>query len=143
MDNSTSYKTKQRDQILDCLIRNKDHHITADEIMSVLERDNTPVGRTTVYRYLDKLISQGSVRKFFIEGGKRACYQYMDQNEACSEHYHLKCVGCGQLFHLKCEYLDELDSHIIDHHSFKVDHSKTVLYGCCGDCAKKTGRNEK
>ncbi|MDD3168466.1 MAG: Fur family transcriptional regulator [Eubacteriales bacterium] len=134
---STSYKTKQRDQIMDCLLKNKDRHITADEIIRTLNAEKTEVGKTTVYRYLDKLVSQGIVRRYFIEGGKSACYQFMDQNNGCSRHYHLKCVDCGQLFHLECDYLGEMDSHIRDHHDFHVDHSKTVLYGQCGTCAGK------
>ena len=143
MNASMSYKTKQRDQILNCLIQNKDHHITAIEIIADLKQGKSPVGKATVYRYLDKLVSQGIVRRFFIEEGKSACYQYMAKNSDCSEHYHLKCVGCGELIHLKCEYLEELDSHVKLHHDFLVDHSKTVLYGCCGKCTKELKRDEK
>lgn len=142
MNTATSYKTKQKDQILDCLIKNKDRHITADEILNVLNEGKPHVGKTTIYRYLDKLVSQGVVRKYFIEGGKSACYQYMDENGACEEHFHLKCVDCGQLFHLDCEYLEEMDSHIREHHGFQVDNSKTVLYGRCGACAGKACRKD-
>lgn len=140
MDTATFYKTKQRDRILDCLIKNKDRHITADEIMKTLNGDRPLAGKATVYRYLDKLVSQGIVRRYFIEEGKSACYQYMEQNDVCGEHFHLKCVDCGELFHLECRYLDEVDSHIRKHHDFHVDHSKTVLYGLCGICAKKGNR---
>lgn len=143
MKTTTSYRTRQRDQILDCLIRNKDRHITADEIMSELNKEKSPVGKTTVYRYLDRLVSRGCVRRYFIEGGKSACYQYMEQNSVCSKHFHLKCVECGQLFHLECDYMGEMDSHIRDHHDFCVDHSKTVLYGQCGGCAGKAGGKDK
>lgn len=139
MNTATSYKTKQRDQILDCLIKNKDRHITADEILAALNGEEPLVGKTTVYRYLDKLVSRGIVRRYFIEGGRSACYQYMEQNGVCNKHFHLKCVDCGQLFHLECDYLGEMDSHIRDQHDFHVDHSKTVLYGQCGSCAGRTG----
>lgn len=143
MDASTTYKTKQRDQIMDCLIQNKNRHVTADEIMSALNKEKTLVGKTTIYRYLDKLVSQGIVRKYIIEEGKRACYQYMEQGTSCNEHFHLKCTDCGQLIHLECDYLDEMNSHIKDHHGFCVDHSKTVLYGQCGFCAGKPGRDKE
>lgn len=143
MNTTTSYKTKQRDQILNCLIKNKDRHITADKIRTVLNGEKSLVGKTTVYRYLDKLVSQGIVRKYMIEGGQSACYQYMERNGVCNKHFHLKCVDCGQLFHLECDYLGELDAHIKDHHDFHVDNSKTVLYGQCGSCAGKSGGNVK
>lgn len=143
MNTATSYKTKQRDQILDCLIKNKDRHITADEIRIALIEEKSSVGKTTVYRYLDKLVSQGIVRKYLVEGGKSACYQYMERNDVCNSHFHLKCIDCGQLFHLECDYLGELDTHIRDHHDFYVDNSKTVLYGHCGACAGKPGGHAK
>lgn len=143
MNAATSYKTKQRDQILDCLIKNKDRHITADEIRLTLNEEKSLVGKTTVYRYLDKLVSQGIVRKYLVEGGKSACYQFMERNNVCNNHFHLKCVDCGELFHLECNYLGELDSHIRDHHDFHVDNSKTVLYGQCGSCAGKSGGHVK
>lgn len=135
---AASYKTKQRDQIMDCLVKNKDRHITADEIISTLNAEKTMVGKTTVYRYLDKLVSDGAVRRYFIEGGKSACYQLVEQKGVCGSHYHLKCVDCGLLYHLECDYLGELDAHIRDHHGFRVDHSKTVLYGHCGTCTEKS-----
>jgi len=138
MNTTTSYKTKQRHQILECLIKNKERHITADEIRIALSEEKSLVGKTTVYRYLDKLVSQGIVRKYIVEGGKSACYQYMERNNVCNKHFHLKCVNCGQLFHLECDYLDELDAHIKDHHDFQVDNSKTVLYGQCGSCEGKS-----
>jgi Fur family ferric uptake transcriptional regulator len=66
----------------------------------------------------------------------------MAKNTDCGEHYHLKCVGCGQLIHLECEYLEKLDSHVKSQHNFRVDHSKTVLYGCCGNCTNEHKRDE-
>jgi Fe2+/Zn2+ uptake regulation proteins len=132
-----NYNTKQKQLILNCLMQNKDRHITADEIKEFLSKGNDMVGKTTIYRYLDKLVSQGLVRKYTVEGGKSACYQYMDQMDQCRNHFHLKCVDCGQLIHLECDYLDDINKHIQSHHDFKIDHSKTVLYGQCGKCAKK------
>lgn len=138
MTASTSYRTRQKDRILECLIKNKDRHVTADEILLELNGQKTQVGKTTVYRFLDKLVSRGDVRRYFIEEGKSACYQYIERDNSCVQHYHLKCTGCGQLFHLQCEYLKKVDSHIRDHHDFNVDHSKTVLYGRCGSCSDST-----
>lgn len=139
MNTEISYKTRQRDQILDWMIQNKDRHVTADEILLALNGNKPLVGKTTVYRYLDRLVAQGTVRRYFIEGGRSACYQYMGQDDGCSSHFHLKCVDCGRLFHLECNYLDSMDSHIRQHHGFRVDHSKTVLYGQCGSCTGKDG----
>lgn len=135
MKKSTTYKTKQKDLILNCLIKYKNQHVTADEIMGYLNKENAAVGRTTIYRYLEKLVSEGIVRKYLIEEGKSACYQYMDGNNECNEHFHLKCVNCGKLMHIDCDYLKEINCHVADHHGFQIDHSKTVLYGYCKACS--------
>lgn len=129
-----SYKTRQREQILNCLTENKAKHMTADEIVIWLKERKTDVGKATVYRTLDKLIEDGRARKYICEEGKSACYQYVDEQGECCRHFHLKCVECGRLIHLKCEYLSDLEQHIMKHHNFIVDNTKTVLYGICEDC---------
>lgn len=129
-----SYKTRQREQILNCLTENSTKHMTADEIVDWLKEHQTDVGKATVYRTLDKLIEEGRARKYICEEGKSACYQYIDEQGECHKHFHLKCVECGRLFHLECDYLSDLEQHILKHHNFVVDNTKTVLYGVCEDC---------
>lgn len=131
---SKSYKTRQREQILNCLTENKTKHMTADDIVSWLKERKAEVGKATVYRALDKLIEEGKARKYISEEGKSACYQYVDDKGECHMHFHLKCVECGKLIHLECDYLSDLEQHILKHHKFVVDNTKTVLYGVCEDC---------
>ena len=134
MSTSNGYKTKQRDLILNYFIENKSKHVTAEDIVIHLNNEGTSVGKSTVYRCLDKLMEQGAIRKYIIEEGIGACYQYQDENNDCEEHFHLKCIDCGRLIHLQCDYLAEADEHILHHHNFRIDNRKTVLYGHCGKC---------
>ncbi len=131
------YKTKQREMILKCLVDNCSKHLTADNIMEYLRANGSAVGKTTVYRYLDKLVAEGAVRKYIVEEGKRACFQYAGENCDCKQHFHLKCTVCNRLFHVECDYLNDLENHVYEHHKFKIDNTKTVLYGVCGECAEK------
>lgn len=136
MNITEGYKTKQRDLILDYFIKNQENHFTAEEIIEHLKQKGTAVGKSTVYRYLDKLVKDGTVRKYFIEEGISACYQYAQSSDKCMHHFHLKCLNCGKLFHIECNYLNEADEHILSHHNFKVDNTKTVLYGKCEECSR-------
>ena len=129
-----SYNTRQRSQVLDCLVNNKAKHMTADEISGWLKENDIVVGKTTVYRTLEKLVSEGKARKYISEEGKSACFQYVDQEGHCEQHFHLKCTGCGKLIHVQCDYLAELEQHVFEHHRFEVDNTKTVLYGVCEEC---------
>jgi len=132
-----SYNTRQRELIFELLKENGGRHMTADEVATALLDKGNAVGKSTVYRYLDKLVESGEVRKYIVEEGKSACYQYVGRSECCSNHYHFKCSGCGALLHIECEFLDEVGEHVLEQHGFKLSNEKTVLYGTCLSCRKK------
>ena len=90
-NNRGKYKTKQRELILDYLVDNKDRHVTVDEIIDYTKESGSPVGKTTAYRYIDELEQKGIIRKYTIEKGICACYQYIDKEEKCYNHFHFKC----------------------------------------------------
>lgn len=131
------YATKQSRQIESCLKENADRHLTADEVFLLLQEKNAAVGRTTVYRHLEKLYADGVLRKFLGGENDSACFQYVEKSAQCKLHYHLKCTCCGTLFHTECAFLNKLSAHIYQEHGFSVDGSKTVLYGLCRSCANK------
>lgn len=131
---TNGYKTKQRDLILNYFIENNNRHVTAEEVVDHLKCQGTSVGKSTVYRYLEKLVEQGMVRRFFIEEGYGACYQYTGNDKQCHEHFHLKCLSCGVLLHIQCDFLVEAERHIFNDHDFIIDNTKTVLYGLCEKC---------
>lgn len=135
------YTTKQSTEILDCLKKNRDKHMTAEEVYDYLRARGGSVGKTTVYRHLEKLYLNGEVRKFLGGENQSACFQLSDGGENCRSHYHLKCTQCGRLFHTECDFLNELSKHILNEHGFTVDGEKTVLYGICGEC--KEGKDLK
>jgi len=132
----TDYKTKQKEIILNLFLQNKDRHLTAAEIVSYINKNDENIGTATVYRYLDKLVGNGTVRKYFLDDKSSACYQYIDPEHKCTEHFHLKCIECGTLTHLDCSYMQTLGEHILDEHGFTIDNSRTVLYGRCKNCEK-------
>lgn len=138
MKNAAEYKTKQKAALEKAVESSSGAHITVDGLTASLERSGTAVGRTTVYRYLERLAKNGTVRKY-VQAGESACYQYVGDRRECREHFHLKCEQCGRLIHIECGHLEELSRHIEASHGFKVNKLKTVLYGICEDCAN----NEK
>ena len=134
MKRESGYNTKQKEKLLEYLISNKEKHTNVQEITAFLSAEGSPVGVATIYRQLDKLVEQGLVRKYAFDGKTSACYQYIEDNEQCRSHFHLKCLSCGRLIHLDCEHLAELAHHIEEEHGFEIDYSQTVFYGRCGDC---------
>jgi Fur family ferric uptake transcriptional regulator len=134
MTRQASYKTKQREGILSYIASLDDAHITAAQIVNHFASIAVPIGRTTVYRHLDKLTETGQIRRYVTDGLSGACYQYIEDSNGCPMHLHLKCEHCNQLQHLECETLDTIQKHIHKKHSFRVNALKTVLYGACENC---------
>lgn len=134
-----SYITKQGQLIKDFLKNNSGRHFSADEVYFVLMSNGEQIGKTTVYRQLERLSDEGTARKFLSGTNGACCYQFADP-DVCHNHYHLKCSKCGELLHVECDFLDKLSEHIYDDHKFTIDGSKTVLYGLCENCGKETSK---
>ncbi len=137
-----NYKTKQKEQILDYLTAHPGEHVTAQEISRHMNQSGISIGTATIYRQLDQLVTDGTIRKYTIDTRTGACYEYLPHSEECHRHFHLKCMQCETLYHVTCEHLCELESHILEHHGFQIDQSKTVLYGICENCRKENEKNK-
>ena len=134
MKRSSNYNTRQREAVLEYIMSHGDTHVTVAQIVSHFMSEKYSIGRTTIYRHLDKLIREGKLRKYNVDGITGACYQYVNDVEIQQKHLLLKCEGCGELIHLDCDELNEIHQHIYRDHTFMVNTTKTVFYGKCGDC---------
>lgn len=127
------YQTRQSRAILTAL--KQTGHATADELYEALRATGCPVGRTTVWRRLEKLVEDGLVQKFAGAPGEGACYQFVGDGRDCGSHFHLKCTACGRLIHLDCDCMRQIEEHVARTHGFRVDRFRTVFYGLCAACA--------
>ena len=129
----TTYRTRQREEIIHYLEGSGGAHLTPQAIAAALPG----VGRSTVYRTLEQMAREGLVRRYAGEAGRSACFQYVGAQGPCHNHFHLKCVDCGRLIHLECQTLAECRNHILREHGFAPDLARTLIYGRCGECGKK------
>ncbi len=130
------YNTKTRQLILDYLINNRQHAVSASNILEHLEAEGASPNPTTVYRYLDKLAGEQRIMKYVADKGEKAVFQYVDEGRHCREHLHLKCVQCGRIYHLDCHFMDEVRAHLMAEHGFTLQCEGSVLYGLCRSCAQ-------
>ena len=136
MARSDGYNTRTRQLILDYLINNRQHAVSASNILEHLEEQGASPNPTTVYRYLDKLAGEQRIMKYVADKGERAVFQYVDEGRHCREHLHLKCVQCGRIYHLDCHFMDEVRAHLMAEHGFTLQCEGSVLYGLCRHCAQ-------
>ncbi len=133
------YKTKQQEIILDFLKSKKDGHVTIADMNDHIRDMGLSVGQSTIYRQMDKLVEEGLVNKYIVDVNSSACYEYIgdESEEEKVSCIHLKCENCGRLIHLKCNEMQELENHLLGRHNFKIDPSRTVLYGICEKCQEE------
>lgn len=128
MSRNESYNTKQKNVILDT-IKKHHHDFTIKEIYEEL---NHSIGLTTIYRYVDKLVSSGRLSKNI---GKDNTTYYLYLEECNHEnHFYLKCEQCGQMIHVDCDCIEELSNHIKNDHNFKLSKEHIIISGICDKC---------
>lgn len=129
------YNTRQKDILISFLKENKQHHFSINEISEEICKHN--IGKSTVYRLIKQLTSEGILRCFYNEEHKVTLYQYADKHQGCDSHFHLKCSNCNKIIHLECDHTKELKEHISAMHNFNIDVNKTILYGYCESCRNR------
>ena len=129
-----SYKTEQRKDLLEYLMKNSSKYVNADDIEKEFKEKNISIGLTTIYRFLNSLEKQGKLRIEIKDHTKY--YQYI--LDECKSHFHLKCKVCGKLIHLKCDDAENLKKHILKEHEFEID-SNSPIIGICRTCEKNKG----
>lgn len=131
---SKAYNTAGKKALIEYMAQNRDRQFTVDRLYEALSSLGVSVGKSSLYRMLERLVADGAVRKFKESELSSAAFQYIESDEACSRHLHLKCAECGKLLHLECPNSIELIAHIYEKHGFFIDSKKSVLYGKCKDC---------
>ena len=118
MKRNESYNTKQKDLILS-IIKKQTHEFTIKYIYNEVS-DKT--GLTTIYRLVDKLVLEGTLKKY-ISKDNITYYQYLEKCDH-DDHFYLKCENCGELIHIDCSSINELSNHLLKEHSFTINKKK-------------------
>ncbi len=125
-----TYHTHQRTSLLNFLKENSERAFTIEEITEKLNNDE--IAKSTVYRLMQKLVSENLVHRTVKGNSRSFVYQYIS-DEKCENHLHMKCTDCGKVYHLDSGVTSIIQSNIKSNTSFEID-SHTVLLGKCGKC---------
>lgn len=127
------YSTRQKRELLKFLQERGMRHFSVDDVVFEMQDRGEKVGRSTVYRYLEQLAAQGSVRKYQSTQGVTQ-YQHVEDAARCGGHSHMMCSRCGDLLHVDCKLMDTLSNHLMAEHGFMLDPRETILVGLCERC---------
>jgi Fur family ferric uptake transcriptional regulator len=115
--------TYPRKRILEILERNRDRHLTADDIYRCLVDAEEEIGLATVYRVLNQFESAGLVEKHNFEGGQ-AFYEL----DSVEHHDHMVCVETGKVIEFVSEEIEAAQKRIADAHGYDIEDHRLVIY---------------
>ncbi len=130
------YETKQRRILLDYLNAHPDQGFSVEELHRGLCSEHAAAdvpGKSTLYRLIARLVSEGLVKRFALGPGHRFAYQIV-ACDACDAHLHLKCTACGCLYHMDHAVSERIMREVLSRSEFSLDEKETVLFGVCKDC---------
>ena len=140
----TPYQTPARRALLSLFSTHPHRQFTAEQVCTLLCQTNEQgtglLGKSTVYRQLNRLCEQGALLRFEDtdpDGGAVHVYQYVLPEQDCATHFHLKCLRCGKVTHLDCDKTDHLIGHVRASHGLSIDCGTSILYGLCSSCEQK------
>jgi Fe2+ or Zn2+ uptake regulation protein len=106
----------------------KKHLLSARSIQTELEK-NLSVNKTSVYRALEHLLSQGIICAYTLFGNE-TMYELRD-----AHHDHVVCMSCHIVEKVECSHPS-----VDVQKNWKIDHHHAVFYGKCHSCTP-TERN--
>jgi Fur family ferric uptake transcriptional regulator len=134
--------TQQRELIVDEFFRSSGH-ISVEDLLARVRKQQAHVGYATVYRTLKLLTDCGlAATRHFDDGQTR--YEVADE----THHDHLICLQCGLILEFENDEIEKLqDEMALRLGGFKVVRHKLELYGLCpkamgikgGSCPKDDG----
>ena len=148
MEEKMKYSTRQQKIILECLQEYGDTFYTIDQFMELLRGKEIQIGRTTVYRGLERLQKEGeegrkkigTITRFVTVGlgllQSLAYFFFLRANGYLMKYGKLVCLECGHTIPLQCGCIDHFVGHVLDEHGFEIDQSRTIFYGYCDSCRR-------
>ncbi len=122
-----------RQAVIDLLAR-QSCALSAFEIEQVLREGQRKVGRASVYRVLDELVSLELVSRLEVGQGI-ARYEPIDPNGA-HHHHHMVCRRCGDVIPFEDDELERTLDRVADRVTFAVADHEITLRGECGACQR-------
>ena len=126
-------RSTKRDRILEIFLRQQGH-LSADDLVDIVHREAPGIGRATVYRTLQWMVSAGIARKVdFGEGRSR-----YEQSYRHPRHFHLICTTCHRSSEFLSSDIESLVEEVAAARSFAPTQHVVQIYGTCDDC--RTGK---
>jgi Fur family ferric uptake transcriptional regulator len=127
-------RSGKRDLIVSVLLR-QPGHLSADELVELIRREDARVSRATIYRTLLWMVEAGIARRVdFGDGRFKFEHAYRHPR-----HFHLICRTCHQSFEFLSSDVETLLEEVAAARQFEPRQAVVQIYGTCEDC--RSGRS--
>ncbi|HZM52173.1 MAG TPA: transcriptional repressor [Vicinamibacteria bacterium] len=121
-------RSEQREVILDTFLRSE-RHLSVDDLLQLVQKRRSDIGRTTVYRTLKLLQAAGLAQELVLQGQTRFEREYKRQH-----HDHFICKSCGEIFEFSSAEIERIQDEIAAEIGFVIDGHRHQIFGYCRDC---------
>ena len=122
-------RSEQREVILDTFLRSE-RHLSVDDLLQLVQKRRSDIGRTTIYRTLKLLQAAGLATELVLQGQTRFEREYKRQH-----HDHFICKSCGEIFEFSSAEIERIQDEIAAEIGFIIDGHRHQIFGYCRDCA--------
>ena len=129
-------RSEQRQAIVDTFLRSESH-LSVDDLLHLVQKRRSDVGRTTVYRTLKLLQAAGLAQELVLQGETRFEREYNREH-----HDHFICNACGEIFEFTSPEIEQAQDDIAAGIGFVIQGHRHQIYGLCRGCAARPQRAE-
>ena len=122
-------RNSSADQLILETLGTQKSHLTSHQIFEGVHLRLPALNPSTVYRALDRLVSQGKVTVSDMGLGA-AVFELAGENP----HHHLVCQGCGYITMIEDDQIAPLISKLEKNYHYKIKTNHLVLFGLCEQC---------
>ncbi len=129
MSEKAQYRTRQITELENYLCSMKGKHVTVSDICKYFKIRKFHWNHNGLPP-ADRMVEQGLVAKYVVDGTSSACFEYLGHDEHCHKHlcFHCKCEKCGKVIHLECEEMTHLGEHMLADHGFQWDFTRDGVF---------------
>ena len=120
--------TPQRLMILS-ILRHREGHLTAAEILSEVKKEYPYVDISTIYRTMNALKELHLVSETDMGSG-----EYSYEWRLAESHHHLICRQCGAEFSFESTYLEGIAERLLSDYGFRAEMDHFAIFGICREC---------
>ena len=121
--------SQKRERVVQTFLKTE-RHVSAEDLLSLVKKEQPNIGYTTVYRTLKLIVSSGLGEMVDFDDGVRRYERKLGREY----HAHFICTKCGTNFEVFDEKIRELSARLAELKSFQPTKHRFEIFGVCDNC---------